>query len=77
MPCGVKRMSVSVLDPVLDPLPLLGIGDMHVLGADMLAVDALQNIEDLPERAELETKRAAEIDRPVVIRLGEAVGLAA
>ena len=62
------------LEPVLDPLPLLGIGDMHVLRADMLAVDALQNVEDLAKRAELEAERAAEIDRPVVIRLGEAVG---
>ena len=68
------NVGVRPLEPVLDPLPLLGIGDMHVLRADMLAVDALQNIEDLAKRAELEAERAAEIDRPVVVRLGEAVG---
>src|SRR6478672_11616454 len=54
------------LEAVLDPLPLLGIGDMHVLRADMLAVDALQDVEDLAKGAELEAERAAEIDRPVV-----------
>ena len=77
LPCGVKRISCRPLDAVLDPVPLLGIGDVHVLDADMLAVGALQDAEHLTQRAEFEAERAAEIDRPVVVRLGEAVGLAA
>ena len=47
---------------------------MHVLRTDMLSVDPLQNVEHLAERAELEPEGAAEIDRPVVVGLGEAVG---
>ena len=42
---------------------------MHVLGADMMGVSALENIEHLAERAEFETERAAEKNRPVIIRL--------
>ena len=68
------NLLVGALDALLDPGPLLGIRDMHVFGADMLAVGALQNVEHLAERAEFEAERAAEEDRTVVVGLGEAVG---
>jgi hypothetical protein len=60
---------------VLNPCPLLGVGDVHVLGADMAAIGLLENVEDLLERREFETEDAADIDRTVVVPLGEAVGL--
>lgn len=47
---------------------------MHVLGADMLTVAALQDFEHLAERAELKSKRPAEIDLAIIVGLGEAVG---
>ena len=66
---------VGAFDAVLDPGALLGVGDMHVLGADMAGIGALQDVEHLAKRAEFEPERAAEIDRAVVVGLGEAVGL--
>src|SRR5262245_4873032 len=62
------------LDALLDPGPLLGIGDVHVFGADMLTVAALEDFEHLAERAELKPKGTAEIDLAVIVGLGEAVG---
>jgi hypothetical protein len=41
----------------------------------MAAVGLLENVEDLPQRREFEAEHAADIDRTVVIPLGEAVGL--
>src|SRR6516165_5922528 len=68
------NLAFRSLEPILDPLPLLGIGNVHVLGADMLAVDPLQNREHLAKRSELKAERSAKIDWTVVIGLGEAVG---
>ena len=72
---GEPHLLVGAFDALLNPGALFGIGDVHVFGADMLAIGALQDVEDLPQRAEFEAERAAEIDRPVVVGLGEAVGL--
>ena len=63
------------LHAVLDPGALLGIGNVHELGADMPAIGALQDAQHLAERAVFEAERAADIDRPVEVGLGEAVGL--
>ena len=63
------------LDAVLDPGALLRVGNMHVLEADMTGISVLEDAEHLPERAELQPERAADIDRAVVIGPGEAVGL--
>ena len=60
-------LGVGSLEPFLDPLPLLRIGDMHVFGADMLAVNTLQDGKHFTQRAELKTKRTTEIDRAVVV----------
>src|SRR5689334_8249383 len=59
---------------VLDPRPLFGIRNVHVLGADMAGIGSLQNAEHLTQRAELKPERAADIDLTVIIGLGEAVG---
>src|SRR5262245_10641223 len=61
-------------DALLDPGPLLGIGDVHVLGADMLTVTALEDFEYLAERAKLKPEGTAKINLAVIVRLGETVG---
>ena len=70
-----READLPALDAVLDPGALLRVGDMHVLDADMAGIGVLQDAEHLAQRAELEPERAADIDRSVVIGLGEAVGL--
>ncbi len=72
---GEAHLLVQPLDALLDPAALLGVGDVHVFGADMLAIGPPQNVEDLAERGEFEPERAADEDGAVVIGLGEAVGL--
>ena len=74
LPSGVKLTS-RPLDAVLDPGALLRVGNMHVLEADMTGISVLEDAEHLPERAEFQPERAADIDRAVVVGLGEAVGL--
>src|SRR5262245_45230561 len=69
----VGEAGLAPLHAILNPCPLLGVGDVHVLGADMAAVGLLENVEDLPQRREFETKDAADIDWTVVVLLGEAV----
>src|SRR5262245_18618134 len=71
----VGEAGLAPLHAILNPCPLLGVGDVHVLGADMAAVGLLENVEDLPKRREFETEDAADIDWTVVVPLGEAVGL--
>src|SRR5262245_2950266 len=66
---------LAPLHAVLNPRPLLGVGAVHVLGADMAAVGRLETVEDLAERRTFEAENAADIDRTIVVALGEAVGL--
>src|SRR3712207_7865009 len=40
LPVGLLRLE---LDPLLDPLPLFGVGDVHVLHADRAAVGVAQH----------------------------------
>ncbi len=63
------------LDAFLDPGLLGGILDMHVFDADMVAVGGAQNGEDLARRRRLEPEHVVDEDRPVEIRLGEAIRL--
>ncbi len=70
-----READLPAFDTILDPGALLGVGDMHVLDADMAAIGALQDVEHLAQRAEFEAERAADIDGAVVIGFGEAVGL--
>ena len=70
-----REANLLVLDALLEPAPLLGVGDVHVFGADMVAVGAPQDIEDLAQRCELKSERATDEDGAVIVGLGEAIGL--
>ena len=66
---------LDMLDTLLDPRLLVGIGDMHELDADLAAVGLAQAVHDLAKRRLLaECQRAKDQDRAVPIALGEAVG---
>ena len=66
---------LDVLDALLDPRLLVGIGDVHELDADLAAVGLAQAVHDLAKRRLLaECQRAEDQDRAVPITLGEAVG---
>src|SRR4029079_17455048 len=52
---------------VLDPRPLVGLWNGHVLGADNAATGALQNAEHLMQRTELKPERAADINLTVIV----------
>ena len=49
--------------------------DVHEFDADVLAVGAPHNPQDLPDRCRFEAQHVVDEDRPVVIGLHEAVGL--
>ena len=53
--------------------PLRRVGDVHVLDADIAAIGALQDVEDLAERAVSRPEHEIEEDRTVEVALGEAV----
>jgi hypothetical protein len=64
-----------VLDALLDPHPLVGIGDVHVLHADLAAVGPAQTIHDLTQGRRLaQAERAEDQDRPLPVAFAEAVG---
>ena len=65
---------VGALDALLDPALLVGVGDVHELDAERLAVGALQDRDDLAQRAEFEPEHLVEEDLAVVVGFGEAVG---
>ena len=75
LPCGVKLTSCRAFDAVLDPGRCSGSEICMYSTPIWPGIGALQDVEHLAERAEFEAERAADIDRPVVIGLGEAVGL--
>jgi hypothetical protein len=64
---------VRPLDPCLDPTLLCGVGDVHELDAERLAVRAAKDRENFPQRAEFETEHAVEKDLTVVVRFCEAI----
>ena len=66
---------LDVLDALLDPRLLVGIGDVHVLDADLAAVGLAQPVHDLAQgRGVAEAERAEDQDRPVPVGVAEAVG---
>ena len=75
LPSGVKRISASrALHPVLEEAALLEVVDVHIFEADMAAIIAAEDLDDLAHRALFEAERAAEPDRRGRARLaGEAV----
>ncbi len=62
------------LDARLNPLALLELLNVHVLDADLLAIGRLERDQDVLEGRGREPEQPVDEDRPVVIRLGEAVG---
>ena len=70
---GEGDLLVLALDPLLQPGLLLGIGDVHVLQADVTAVGATQDREDLADVGGLEPQHIVQEDRTVVVALGEPV----
>ena len=66
---------VRPLDALLDPGLLRGVGDVHEFDAERGTVGALQDGEHLADGRELQPEHVVDEDAPVVIGLGEAVGL--
>src|SRR5579872_454141 len=64
---------VRPLDTLLNPGLLRGIGDVHELDAERLAISALANCDDLAKRAVFEAEHVIEENLAVEIGLGEAV----
>ena len=74
LPSGVKRIAASrPLHPLLEEAALLDVVDVHIFEADMAAIIAPQDLDDLAHRRPLEAERAAEPDRAVERVAGEAV----
>jgi hypothetical protein len=55
------------LDPLLEPVALLGVGDVHVLDADRAAVGVAQHAEDVPQRHQPLAGESADRELPVEI----------
>ena len=65
---------VRTLDALLDPRLLRRIGDVHELDAERRAIGALEDVEHLAQRRELEAQHVVDEDLAVPVGLGEAVG---
>ena len=74
MPSGVKVISLSgpSMRSWIQAFST-GIGDVHELDAERLAVGPLQDGDDLADGAELEAEHLVEEDRAVVVGFREAV----
>ncbi len=66
-------LGLRPLDPVLDPGPLVGILDVHVLDADGAAVRVAQDAEDLAQRGDRLAAEAAGGELAVEVPQGQAV----
>ncbi len=66
---------VATLDALLDPGLLHRRGDVHELHADLPAVGAAQDLEDVAHGGDLETQHLVDEDRAVEVGVREAVGL--
>ena len=65
---------VAAFDAFLDPAFLRGIGDVHELDAERLAVGAAQDGDDLAHRRELEAEHLVEENLAIEVGFGEAIG---
>ena len=66
---------LDVLDALLDPRLLVGIGDVHELDADLAAIGLAQALHDLAQRRGFTQRQRAEYqDRAVPVGFAEAVG---
>ena len=64
---------VLALHALLEEATLLDVGDVHVFEADIAAVILAQRVDELADRDPFEAHRAAEINLPVDVGVGEAV----
>ena len=64
---------VLALHALLEEAALLDVGDVHVFEADIAAVILAQRVDELADGRPFETHRAAQIDLPVDVGIGEAV----
>ena len=71
---GEADLLVAAFDALLDPAFLRGIGDVHELDAERLAIGAAQDGDDLAHRREFEAEHLVEENLAVEIGFGEAVG---
>ena len=74
---GEGDVLVLALDALLDPRLLRRRGDVHELDADVPAVGAAQDLQDLADGRHLEPQHLVDEDRAVEVGLREAVGLGA
>ena len=73
---GRERLPVALtLHHPLHPGLPLGVLDVHELDAHARAIGLLEDRQHLAQRGALEPEHAVDIDRPVVVRLGEAIAL--
>ncbi len=56
---------LAALHALLQEAALLDVGDVHIFEAEMAAVIALQDRDDLADSRPFQPERAAEIDRAV------------
>src|SRR6185436_12141298 len=70
---GETDLLVGPFDALLDPGLLRGVGDMHELDPERLAISAADDRQDFAQGAELEPKHPIKKDRPVVIAVAETV----
>ena len=72
--CSLRvGLGVLDLDPVLDPAPLLGALDVHVLDADPAAVGVAQHAQHVAQLHLLLAGEAADRERAVQVPQGQAV----
>ncbi len=64
---------VLALEPLLQEAAFLDIGDVHIFEADIAAIVAAQDRDQLADRRLFEAEIAAEEDRPIHIGVGESV----
>ena len=69
----ILRITARALQPLLQPAFFRGVGDVHILGAEMAAVGAREDVEDLAQRGFLRADQGAGIEHAIQIRRGQSV----
>ena len=61
-------------DPLLEPVGLVGVGNVHVLQREGAAIGAAHDVEDLAHGCDLKAQNIVDEDRAIHVGFGEAVG---